>query len=230
MNTKVGASIGPVVTGLPQAVEQQQVQRQQRPEATNLQVGFTKDSGAKVVADGSKVQNPILDGDEHLPAFEDQAAKSMKGLATKLALQLEDFGSRREGGSGLGQFAQFVLGQNNTPTEAGVARLQAIKEQAAPQLPEGSLPRLRASMAANLGVSLPEDATFGQLSLVAGLATAGGDPAALFDEHGTIQAERLAGELARVVRQGGEAIGEAMGMLAGINQQVGQMRTMIPKR
>jgi hypothetical protein len=223
------------VTGIPTGQDAQQVQQQQQQLKTKkgdigaLQVGFFKEGGAKVVQDGARLQNPILDGDEELPGFDEGMARSMKGLASKLALQFEDFGGQREGGKDLKGFAQFMLDQNVQPDEAGVARLQSLADRPAAALPEGStLSGLRAQLNAGLGISLPEDASFGQMSLVAGLATAGID-AQSFMTDGEIDPQKLSGQMAQVVRQGARSIDQAMTMISGVNQQVSAARTFVKR-
>lgn len=234
MASKVGSGIGPVVTGLPQSTDVQQLQQQQKPQVKAdigaLQIGFFKEGGAKVVADGSRVRNPILDGDEEFPAMDEGMGRSMKGLSTKLALQLEDFGSEKSGG-GLQGFASFFLEKNNNPDEAGVAQLQQLADRQGPQLPDsGQLSALRSQLQSNLGVTLPAEASFGQLSLVAGLAAAGIDPQTVLGPNGELDTNALSGQLSDVVRKGGEALEEGLTMSAGVSTLVSQARTTIFKR
>ena len=227
----VGSKIGPAVTGQrPSAEARQAYQQRIKADSGLLQVGFFKDDSARVMADGARVQNPILDGDEDFPSFDEQLSRSMKGLATRQALQLEDFDAQ-EGGSGLQGFASFLLNKNVTPDQAGVAQLQQLADSPGPQLPEGqALGELCAQLQADLGVRLPPGAEFGQLSLVAGLAMAGVDPQSVLTAGGEIDPGKLSGELAQVMRQGGRALEEAITMTSGINQQVGHARTFIHKR
>jgi hypothetical protein len=232
----VNSGIGPVITGMPTAapetVTPQKIQN--RAEITPLQVGFERDKGlgAKVLQDGAKVQNPILDGDEELPAFEERGAKGMAQLATKMALQFEDFGGQGKGagGEGLAGFAEYLMEQGFTPDETGTAKLQELANAASPEVPEGAAAQLlRSSLSKQFGVKLPDDTPFGQLGLMAGLASAGVDPASFMLPNGDIDTDKLAGELADVVREGGSAIQTAVTMASGINVQVGQARTFIGK-
>lgn len=236
IGNNIGTAYNPLIStqyGQNQIQQQAGLQQTKKAVATNspLDVGFERGKGkvaSEVAQKASQVHNPIVEADESFVDFDAGVAKSASKSSLTAALSMEDFDPNEFGGNGLNNAAASLLEGKFSATDKDVAQMQEMAQNMGTcPMGQAEVSNLRNGLAQQFGVKISEDAQAGELSLLASVAAAGGNIQGLLGDDGSINADKLMGGVAQVLRNGSKAVNTASDMASGIGLQMNAFRTMI---